>query len=145
MLFNLLSNASKFTETATVTLKSRRATADGRDWIELRVSDTGIGMTAEQLRPLFEAFSQADASHHAQVRRHRAGAGDQPAVLPDDGRRHHVAERAGRRLDVHRRLPAKWPRCRARRGSGPTALHPRTAARGRRPCSSSTTTRTCAT
>jgi signal transduction histidine kinase len=36
--------------------------ADGRDWIELSVSDTGIGLTAEQLSKLFGEFSQADAT-----------------------------------------------------------------------------------
>ena len=35
---------------------------DGRDWIELAVVDTGIGMTAEQQAKLFEAFSQAEAA-----------------------------------------------------------------------------------
>jgi signal transduction histidine kinase len=61
ILLNLLSNAFKFTEEGEVTLRARRV-ADGRDWIELAVSDTGIGMTAEQQAKLFEEFSQADAT-----------------------------------------------------------------------------------
>ncbi|HYM53803.1 MAG TPA: response regulator, partial [Solirubrobacteraceae bacterium] len=61
-LFNLLSNACKFTDGGTVSLAVSRETGDGRDWIAFSVSDTGIGMTAEQLTRLFEAFSQADAA-----------------------------------------------------------------------------------
>jgi signal transduction histidine kinase len=59
ILLNLLSNAFKFTKQGEVTLRARRV-ADGRDWIELAVADTGIGMTAEQQAKLFEEFSQAD-------------------------------------------------------------------------------------
>jgi PAS domain S-box-containing protein len=65
VLLNLLSNACKFTEQGTITLSAAREAAggDGGDgWLELRVSDTGIGMTAEQLDRLFQAFSQAEAS-----------------------------------------------------------------------------------
>ena len=54
-LFNLLSNACKFTERGTITLAVSREAVDGRDWIVFRVSDTGIGMTPEQLGRLFEA------------------------------------------------------------------------------------------
>lgn len=62
VLFNLLSNASKFTEGGTITLTADRvATAIGTD-VVFGVADTGIGMTAEQLDKLFQAFSQADAS-----------------------------------------------------------------------------------
>ena len=61
ILFNLLSNACKFTKEGEVKLRARRV-ADGRDWIELAVADSGIGMTAEQQTKLFEEFSQADAS-----------------------------------------------------------------------------------
>jgi adenylate cyclase len=59
ILLNLLSNAFKFTKEGEVTLRARRV-AEGRDWIELAVADTGIGMTAEQQAKLFEEFSQAD-------------------------------------------------------------------------------------
>jgi adenylate cyclase len=61
ILLNLLSNAFKFTKEGEVTLRVRRV-ANGRDWIELAVADTGIGMTAEQQAKLFEEFSQADAT-----------------------------------------------------------------------------------
>jgi signal transduction histidine kinase len=61
ILLNLLSNAFKFTKQGEVTLRARRV-ANGRDWIEFAVADTGIGMTAEQQGKLFEEFSQADAS-----------------------------------------------------------------------------------
>ncbi len=62
ILFNLLSNAAKFTRAGLVTLRARRMEGLGRDWLELRVEDTGIGMTPEQLEHVWEAFAQADAS-----------------------------------------------------------------------------------
>jgi PAS domain S-box-containing protein len=61
-LFNLLSNACKFTQEGQITLSVSRRSLDGRDWVDLAVSDTGIGMNAEQMSRLFQAFSQADAS-----------------------------------------------------------------------------------
>jgi PAS domain S-box-containing protein len=62
VLFNLLSNACKFTERGTITLEVTREIADGVLWIMFRVSDTGIGMTPAQIEKLFQAFVQADAS-----------------------------------------------------------------------------------
>jgi adenylate cyclase len=53
ILFNLLSNACKFTKQGEVALRVKRMINAG-GWIELAVSDTGIGMTAEQLAKLFE-------------------------------------------------------------------------------------------
>ncbi len=61
-LFNLLSNAAKFTERGRITLAARRILQDGNDVLEFKVSDTGIGMTGEQLGRLFQAFAQAEVS-----------------------------------------------------------------------------------
>ncbi|MDQ7825212.1 MAG: response regulator [Candidatus Eremiobacteraeota bacterium] len=61
-MLNLISNAAKFTENGAITLKVSREYHEEGDWIHLSVSDTGIGMTEEQLGRLFQSFSQADAS-----------------------------------------------------------------------------------
>ncbi len=66
-LFNLLSNASKFTERGKIQLdveKQEGSSSNGEkpDWIVFKISDTGIGMNPEQMQQLFQAFSQADAS-----------------------------------------------------------------------------------
>ena len=53
ILLNLLSNACKFTKEGEVRLRARKV-ANGRDWIELAVADSGIGMTPEQQAKLFE-------------------------------------------------------------------------------------------
>jgi signal transduction histidine kinase/CheY-like chemotaxis protein len=61
ILLNLLSNACKFTKQGEVALHVKRV-VDGRNWIEIAVADTGIGMTPEQQAKLFEEFTQADSS-----------------------------------------------------------------------------------
>jgi signal transduction histidine kinase len=58
VLRNLLNNAIKFTDGGTITLELRR----GDDWVEASVSDTGIGMSREQIARLFQPFTQADSS-----------------------------------------------------------------------------------
>jgi len=69
VLFNLLSNAAKFTERGDITLSVDRHAPPGADepsatgdWVRFRVSDTGIGISADQLTRIFEAFTQADPS-----------------------------------------------------------------------------------
>jgi len=61
-LFNLLSNASKFTNQGRITLTVTRNQGEGVEMVRFAVKDTGIGMTQQQLGKLFQAFSQADAS-----------------------------------------------------------------------------------
>jgi adenylate cyclase len=60
-LLNVLSNASKFTKDGKLTVEVLRLETD-RTTIQMKISDTGIGMSEEQLGRLFQAFSQADAS-----------------------------------------------------------------------------------
>jgi len=63
VLLNLLSNACKFTERGTITLQATRTlAANDEEWVTIRVHDTGIGMTPEQLGRVFRAFAQAEAS-----------------------------------------------------------------------------------
>ena len=62
VVLNLLSNACKFTREGEVSLSVERHTAEGRDWIQFEVADSGIGMTPEQQSKVFEEFSQADSS-----------------------------------------------------------------------------------
>jgi signal transduction histidine kinase/DNA-binding response OmpR family regulator/CHASE3 domain sensor protein len=62
VLFNLLSNAAKFTHDGLVTLDASRRRMDESEWIVFCISDTGIGLSSEQILKLFQAFTQADAS-----------------------------------------------------------------------------------
>ena len=61
-LFNLLSNATKFTEQGKISLRISKVTEEGAEWVNFAVADTGIGMTEEQMGGLFQAFAQAEAS-----------------------------------------------------------------------------------
>lgn len=61
-LFNLLSNACKFTSEGTITLGAERYPTSGGDHLRFEVRDTGIGMSPKQMAHIFEEFTQADAS-----------------------------------------------------------------------------------
>src|SRR3981081_3471141 len=62
ILFNLLSNACKFTDHGTISVDVDQSTEEGLDWLRFRVTDTGIGISAKQKENLFQEFAQADTS-----------------------------------------------------------------------------------
>jgi len=62
VLFNLIGNAIKFTENGVIRVGARRETVEDRDWIEITVADSGIGIDAATLPRLFQDFTQADPS-----------------------------------------------------------------------------------
>ena len=62
VLFNLLSNAAKFTRNGVVRMTVERHRQGDTDWLTVKVIDSGIGMSPEQLERVFDPFSQADAS-----------------------------------------------------------------------------------
>ncbi|MEE9177523.1 MAG: histidine kinase dimerization/phospho-acceptor domain-containing protein, partial [Acidimicrobiia bacterium] len=61
-LFNLISNAAKFTTEGSITLRARRVSKDGEPWISMAVTDTGIGIPEDKLDLVFEEFAQVDDS-----------------------------------------------------------------------------------
>jgi signal transduction histidine kinase/ActR/RegA family two-component response regulator len=62
ILLNLLSNAGKFTDQGHITVQATRAGSISDEWMCISVTDTGIGISAEQIERLFAEFTQADPS-----------------------------------------------------------------------------------
>ena len=62
ILFNLLSNAAKFTHEGMITLHVFRTEEDGVSWLTFAVGDTGIGIAENKIEHVFEEFAQADSS-----------------------------------------------------------------------------------
>jgi signal transduction histidine kinase len=62
VLLNIANNATKFTEQGRIIISAQPQRIDERDWIIIGVTDTGIGMTEEQIGRLFQQFFQADTS-----------------------------------------------------------------------------------
>ncbi|HEY5604033.1 MAG TPA: ATP-binding protein [Gammaproteobacteria bacterium] len=63
VLLNLLSNAAKFTKDGMIELKINRTYAENSEQLEFCVRDTGVGIREDELKNIFEPFTQADASH----------------------------------------------------------------------------------
>jgi signal transduction histidine kinase len=62
ILMNLLGNSGKFTQHGRIMLNASRSADDGSDWLRFQVQDTGVGITPEDQKKLFQAFTQADDS-----------------------------------------------------------------------------------
>jgi len=62
ILLNLLNNATKFTKEGSISLKVKQNVSNNQKNIEFEIIDTGIGMTPEQIKKLFQNFTQADSS-----------------------------------------------------------------------------------
>src|SRR5260221_2712055 len=77
-VLNLLSNAAKFTRNGRVTLTVAREPRAGGDWIRIAVRDTGIGISRDNLRKLFQNFNQAEASTSTKY----GGTGLGPSLTP---------------------------------------------------------------
>ena len=109
ILLNLLGNAAKFTEDGTITLAvSREATRAGDERIVFCVSDTGIGMTPEQLEKLFRRFQQADSSTTRRFGGTGLGLSLTKAFADLLGGEVEVASRHGRGSSFTVRLPSTY-------------------------------------
>src|SRR5262249_17770665 len=101
ILLNLLSNACKFTKEGEIALRVRKV-ADGRDWVELAVADTGIGADRRAAGEAVPGLYPGGFAHRAPLRRD----GARPCALAQarahDGRRRDCGERSGQGLGVHR-------------------------------------------
>ena len=100
ILLNLLSNSCKFTKQGEVALRVRKV-IDGREWVEFAVSDTGIGMTGEQLARL-RGIQPGRLLDRAALRWNRAGSCHHAQARAHDGRRRDGGKQAAERLDLHR-------------------------------------------
>ena len=117
-LFNLLSNAAKFTKQGTITLAARRLTRDERDWLEFKVSGHRHRHDRGAARQAVPGLRPGRSLDLARLRRHRARPRDHQAVLQDAGRRRRGREHARCRARPSRsccRLPARRPRPRSPR------------------------------
>ena len=143
-LLNLTSNAGKFTENGTITIRARRRPPPtlprkrGRD----REGDRERGLDrgdGERYRHRHDPRADDQAVQgilpgrrldHAPIRRHRSRPRHQPAFLPHDGRRHRRRQQAGRGLDLHH--PAAAGRAQCRPPTRPGGRPAKAAAGGRR-------------
>ena len=127
ILRNLLSNAIKFTATGRVELRVSRikdpdhryTREDSDDVIAFAVSDTGIGIAAEKLPVIFEAFQQADGTTNRKYGGTGLGLSISREIAGLLGGRIIAESDAGQGLDLHPVRPCRQPRPRAERSPPP--------------------------
>ena len=125
VLLNLISNAAKFTESGTITLAASRATGpDGGAWIGFEVSDTGLGMSDEQVAQLFQRFQQADASTTRRFGGTGLGLALTKAFATLLGGDIEVRSRPGHGSTFTLHVPATLPEPEARHAEPPQAADP---------------------
>ncbi len=131
VLLNLAGNAVKFTEGGSVVIG---AEALDPAHVKISVTDTGIGIPAEQMATLFQQYAQGDTVEEPPLRRHRARPRDQQDSGRTHGRGDRCAEHLGCRLDVLVRIAAQCRRrsggARAAAAGSRTGPHPDHAVRG---------------
>jgi signal transduction histidine kinase/DNA-binding response OmpR family regulator len=119
VLFNLLSNATKFTEKGRVSLDVAAESASEGELLVFRVADNGIGLTEEQQARLFQAFTQADASTSRRYggtglglvisQRFCQMMGGEVAVASEHGKGSTFTVRLPRRMEERRVTPPPLP------------------------------------
>ena len=113
-LFNLLSNACKFTENGRITLRVRREASPAGDWLTFAIEDSGIGMTPEQVQRLFQRFTQADETTTRKFGGTGLGLALSRAFQQAAWWRHHGGKHGGARHLLHPSRVGNGARCRAR-------------------------------
>ena len=114
IIFNLLSNALKFTDRGGVMLRASAEPVDGgMARVVLAVTDTGIGISSEQQARLFKPFSPGRQLDHAPLRRQRPRPFDRQAAGRADAGRRDRQQPAGLGRDLHRDPEAEAHRGRA--------------------------------
>ena len=115
VVFNLLSNALKFTQAGSIHVSSGVIPGADGEQVAIVIRDTGIGIPRREARPDLRIVPPGRRRHHAPVRRHRAGARDLPQHRARDGRRRDGGQRGRAGIDLHLRGAAG---ARRRRSAG---------------------------
>nr|WP_295887164.1 ATP-binding protein [uncultured Devosia sp.] len=120
-IFNLLSNAAKFTHNGQITLVVRR----NGDWMEIAVVDTGIGISPEQQKVLFSNFSQASSKIAAVYGGTGLGLSLSQNLCRLMGGRIEIESELGKGSRFTIRLPAQAEHTSHDTGASPLPLRPR--------------------
>jgi len=112
VLYNLLSNARKFTLEGHITLRAEGLPPDGEGRLPVRISvrDTGIGIAAQNLRQIFDSFTQAEAETTRRFGGTGLGLAISRHIVRLMGGRLEVASEPGRGSDFHFTLPFRRAR-----------------------------------